>query len=134
MLNGKVYKVFGQELLTERQFAKELIFDFNALRPLEIEKRDKIIKQLFGQIAEPFFIEPPFRCDYVYNVSIGVNFYANYNLTILDCAKVTIGDNVFIPPNVTLFTAGHPIHFEQRNQEFEYAIPSSIGNNVWIGV
>ena len=133
MLSGKPYKAFGGELLSERQFAKELIFDFNALRPLEIEKRNNIIKQLFGQTAEPFFIEPPFRCDYGYNISIGANFYANYNLTILDCAKVIIGDNVFIAPNVSLFTAGHPIHFEARSQEFEYAIPISIGSNVWIG-
>jgi maltose O-acetyltransferase len=133
MLSGKPYKAFGMELLTERQNAKELIFDFNALRPAEIEKRNNIIKQLFGKILEPFFIEPPFRCDYGYNISIGVNFYSNYNLTILDCAKVTIGNNVFIAPNVSLFTAGHPIHFEPRNQEFEHALPITIGNNVWIG-
>lgn len=133
MLSGKPYQAFGMELLTERQHAKELIFDFNALRPLEVEKRNNIIKQLFGQTLEPFFIEPPFRCDYGYNISIGANFYSNYNLIILDCAKVTIGNNVFIGPNVSLFTAGHPIHFEPRNQEFEYAIPISIGKNVWIG-
>ena len=133
MLLGKPYKAFGKELLTERQYAKELIFDFNALRPSEVEKRNSIIKELFGQTVEPFFIEPPFRCDYGYNISIGANFYANYNLTILDCGKVTIGANVFIAPNVSLFTAGHPIHFEPRNQEFEYAIPILIGNNVWIG-
>jgi len=133
MLSGKPYKAFGNELLSERQFAKELIFDFNALRPSEIKKRNNIIQQLFGKTAEPFFIEPPFRCDYGYNIAIGANFYANYNLTILDCAKVTFGENVFIAPNVSIFTAGHPIHFEARNQEFEYAIPISIGNNVWIG-
>jgi len=133
MLSGKPYQAFGMELFAERQYAKELIFDFNALRPSEIEKRNNIIKQLFGQALEPFFIEPPFRCDYGYNISIGTNFYSNYNLTILDCAKVTIGTNVFIAPNVSLFTAGHPLHFEPRNQEFEHAFPISIGNNVWIG-
>jgi len=133
MLLGRPYKAFGEELLSERQHAKELIFDFNTLHPSEIVKRTNIIKKLFGQTAEPFFIEPPFRCDYGYNISIGANFYANYNLTILDCGKVTIGDNVFIAPNVSLFAAGHPIHFELRNQEFEYGIPISIGNNVWIG-
>lgn len=133
MLAGKPYKAFGTELLSERQYAKELIFDFNALRPSEIEKRNNIIRQLFKQTGDPFFIEPPFRCDYGYNISIGNNFYANYNLIILDCAEITIGDNVFIAPNVSLFTAGHPIHFEPRNQDLEYAIPISIGNNVWIG-
>lgn len=133
MLSGKPYKAFSGELLAERQRAKELIFDFNNLRPSEIEKRNNIITQLFGQTREPFFIEPPFRCDYGYNISIGANFYSNYNLIILDCAKVTIGKNVFIAPNVSIYTAGHPIHFEPRNQEFEYAFPISIGNNVWIG-
>jgi len=133
MLSGKPYKAFNEELLTERQQAKELIFDFNNLRPSEIEKRNIIIRQLFGQTGETFFIEPPFRCDYGYNISIGANFYSNYNLIILDCAKVSIGINVFIAPNVSIYTAGHPIHFEPRNQEFEYAFPISIGNNVWIG-
>jgi len=133
MLSGKPYKAFTEELLTERQQAKELIFDFNNLRPSEIEKRNIIIRQLFGQTGETFFIEPPFRCDYGYNISIGANFYSNYNLIILDCAKVSIGINVFIAPNVSIYTAGHPIHFEPRNQEFEYAFPISIGNNVWIG-
>ena len=133
MLSGKPYKAFTEELLTERQQAKELIFDFNNLRPSEIEKRNIIIRQLFGQTGETFFIEPPFRCDYGYNISIGANFYSNYNLIILDCAKVSIGINVFIAPNVSIYTAGHPIHFEPRNKEFEYAIPISIGNNVWIG-
>jgi len=87
MLSGKPYKAFNEELLTERQQAKELIFDFNNLRPSEIEKRNIIIRQLFGQTGETFFIEPPFRCDYGYNISIGTNFYSNYNLIILDCAS-----------------------------------------------
>ena len=66
-------------------------------------------------------------------LKLEITFTANYNLTILDCAKVKIGDNVFIAPNVSLFTAGHPIHHEPRNQEYEYALPITIGNNVWIG-
>lgn len=133
MLNGKPYKAFGSELFGERQYAKELIFEFNSLHPSEIEKRNEIIKKLFGNASDSFFIEPPFRCDYGYNISIGENFYANYNCTILDCAKVTIGDNVLFGPNVSLFTAGHPIHFEPRNAGIEYAFPITIGNNVWIG-
>ncbi|WP_315119344.1 sugar O-acetyltransferase [uncultured Clostridium sp.] len=133
MLSGKPYKSFGEELLGERQHAKEMIFEFNSLRPNEIEKRNEIIKKLLGKTSENFFIEPPFRCDYGYNISIGENFYSNYNCTILDCAKVTIGDNVLFAPNVSLFTAGHPIHFEPRNEGFEYAFPITVGNNVWIG-
>lgn len=133
MLEGKLYKSFGEELLNERQYAKELIFDFNALRPTEIEKRNEIIKKLFGKTKDNFFIEPPFRCDYGYNIFIGDNFYSNYNCTILDCAKVTIGDNVLFAPNVSLFTAGHPVDSELRNTGAEYAFPITIGNNVWIG-
>lgn len=133
MLNGKPYKAFGEELLGERQYAKESIFEFNALRPSEIEERNKIIRGLFGSVSDNFFVEPPFRCDYGYNISIGENFYTNYNCTILDCAKVTIGDNVLFAPNVSLFTAGHPIHFEPRNAGLEYAFPITLGNNVWLG-
>ena len=95
--------------------------------------RNEIVKKLFGNVSENSFIEPPFRCDYGYNISIGKNFYANYNCTILDCAKVRIGDNVMFAPNVSLFTAGHPIHFEPRNEGIEYAFPIIIGNNVWLG-
>jgi len=133
MISGKLYKAFGAELLKERQFAKELIFDFNALRPSEIEKRNAILRTLLGKTQKSFFVEPPFRCDYGYNIEIGENFYSNYNLIILDCAKVSIGNNVLIAPNVAIYTAGHPIDFEKRNQEFEYAFPVTIGNNVWIG-
>lgn len=133
MLDGKAYLSFGEELFSERQFAKELVFEFNNLRPSEIEKRNEILKKLLGKTGESFFIEPPFRCDYGYNLTIGENFYSNYNFTVLDCGKVTIGDNVMIAPNVSLFTAGHPIHFEPRNLGVEYALPINIGNNVWIG-
>lgn len=133
MINGKPYRASGEELFSERQHAKEMLFDFNSLRPTEINNRNDIIRNLFGKVGGSFFIEPPFRCDYGYNISIGENFYANYNCTILDCAKVTIGDNVLFAPNISLFTAGHPIHFQPRNAGIEYAFPITIGNNVWIG-
>ncbi|MGH4123627.1 MAG: sugar O-acetyltransferase [Clostridium sp.] len=133
MLNGKPYKAFVEQLSSERQAAKEMIFDYNTLRPSEGNKQKEILKKLLGAVCNDFYIEPPFRCDYGYNISIGENFYSNYNCTILDCAKVTIGDNVMFAPNVSLFTAGHPIHFEPRNAGLEYAFPISIGNNVWLG-
>ena len=133
MLNGKPYKAFGEELKSERKYAKEMIFEYNNLSPKEINKHNEIIKRIFGRVGNDFYIEPPFRCDYGYNISAGKNFYVNYNCTILDCAEVTIGDNVMFAPNVSLFTAGHPIHFEARNEFIEYAFPISIGNNVWVG-
>ena len=133
MLAGNLYKASDPELTKERQFAKEILFDFNNLKPSETEKRNKLIIKLLGKISATFHIEPPFHCDYGYNIEIGENFYANYNLVILDCAKVVIGDNVLIAPNVGIYAATHPLHFELRNQEYEFALPITIGNNVWIG-
>lgn len=133
MISGKPYQAFDKELVAERQHAKEMVFEFNALRPGKGERRREILKSLLGSIGEKFTIEPPFRCDYGYNITIGENFYSNYNLVILDCAKVTIGGNVFVGPNVGIYTAGHPLHHEMRNQEYEYAFPITIGDSVWIG-
>ena len=133
MISGLAYNAFDTELFQERQRAKEMIFDYNAMRPKEIKKRNGILKTLFGKTSGRFFIEPPFRCDYGYNIEIGENFYANYNLIILDCAKVSIGNNVLIAPNVGIYTAGHPVHPDVRNEEYEHALPITIGNNVWIG-
>lgn len=133
MLSGELYKSFDAELLAERQRAKEIVFRYNSLQPSMIEERNELLKSLFGSVKGNFFIEPPFRCDYGCNIEIGENFYANYNLVILDCAKVTIGDNVLIGPNVGFYTAGHPLHFELRNEEWEFACPITIEDNVWIG-
>lgn len=133
MLKGKLYRAYDEELTSERRRAKELTFEYNNLPPGEIHKRNEIIKKLFGKIGENFVIEQPFRCDYGYNIFVGENFYTNYNCVILDCARVTIGDNVLFGPNVSLFTAGHPVHFEPREEGLEYAFPITIGNNVWIG-
>jgi acetyltransferase-like isoleucine patch superfamily enzyme len=132
MLAGKPFK-FDEELTKERLFARESIFDFNALRPSETEKRNIIIKKLFGQIGNGFIIRPPFYCDFGYNISIGENFGANCYCIILDVSKVTIGNNVLFGPNVRLFTGGHPIHHETRNTKLGSAFPINIGNNVWIG-
>ena len=76
---------------------------------------------------------PPLYCDYGTNIQVGENFFANYQLTVLDCAAVTIGDNVQIAPNVSIYTAGHPLHPDSRNSGYEYALPITIGDNVWIG-
>lgn len=133
MLSGELYKSFDAELLAERQRAKEIVFRYNSLQPSLVEERNELLRSLFGSVKGNFFIEPPFRCDYGCNIEIGENFYANYNLVILDCAKVTIGDNVLIGPNVGIYTAGHPLHFELRNEEWEFACPITIEDNVWIG-
>ncbi len=133
MLAGKPYISGDSFIVRERILAKDLAFDYNNTRPSDIEKRRSIIKQLFGKTGERFSIEQPFHCDYGYNIEVGEDFFANYNCVILDCAKVTIGNNVMLAPNVAIYTAGHPLHYEPRNKEIEYAFPVTIGNNVWIG-
>ncbi|PRD47047.1 sugar O-acetyltransferase [Sphingobacterium haloxyli] len=133
MIAGEFYQATAKELMAERQYAKEQLFQYNSLEPSKIKARNQILKKLFGKTTSRFFIEPPFRCDYGYNIFLGDNFYANYNLIILDCAAVIIGDNVMIGPNVSLFTAGHPVHPEPRIAGWEFAKPITIGDNVWIG-
>lgn len=133
MLSGKPFKAFDKELTKDRTLAKELLFHFNELRPTEFAKRNELLKKLIGSIAKSVYIEPPFYCDYGYNIEIGNKFYTNTGLTILDSAKVKIGSNVFIGPNVGIYSVSHPIHYEPRNKYFEIAHPITIGDNVWIG-
>ncbi len=133
MLAGELYFSLDKALVKERQKAKEIIFEINNLRPSDIEGKNRLMTLLLGMIGANSQIELPFRCDYGYNIEIGDNFFSNYNCTILDCAKVTIGDYVQFGPNVSLFTAGHPVDAEKRNEGREYAFPITIGNNVWIG-
>ena len=124
---------YDRELLLDREKAKELLYDYNRLRPSQQKEKTQLLKSFLGKTGENLIIEPPFACDYGYNIEIGENFYANVNLVILDGAKVSIGANAFIAPNVGIYTAGHPLDAEQRNRGLEYARPVTIGNNVWIG-
>ncbi len=124
---------YDKDLLEQRTKAKELCYDFNNLRPSDEKGQKEILKETFRQDQNNFIITAPFWCDYGYNIEVGENFYSNHNLVILDGGKVTFGDNVFIAPNCGFYTAGHPIDFERRNKELEYAYPISVGNNVWIG-
>lgn len=133
MIAGFPYLSADELLCKERQQTKELLFELNALHPQETLKKNELFRQLFHHIGKEFCIESPFRCDYGYNISIGDHFFANYNCTILDCAPITIGHNVLFAPNVSLFSAGHPLHYEPRNAGIEYAFPITIGDNVWIG-
>ena len=133
MLNEEYYDASGEELTKEREYAKDLCYDYNHTRPSEKEKLKNIIKKLFKSTGQNYRINPPFFCDYGYNISIGENFYSNYNLIILDVCEVNIGNNVFIGPNVGIYTAGHPVNIELRNDGLEYGKKIKIGNNVWIG-
>ena len=134
MLAQKIYDAnYDEALLEERVKAKELCYDFNSLRPSDKAGQREVLKKLLGKTGAHFTITAPFWCDYGYNITLGENFYANHNLVILDGAKVTFGDNVFIAPDCGFHTAGHPIDFERRNQGLEYAYPITVGDNVWIG-
>lgn len=124
---------YDQALLEERDKAKDLCHQYNQLRPSDRSGQREVLKKLLGKTGENFIITAPFWCDYGYNIELGENFYANHNLVILDGAKVTFGDNVFIGPDCGFHTAGHPIDFERRNQGLEYAYPITVGDNVWIG-
>ena len=133
MISGELHQPSGKELALDRQRAREQINLFNSLEPSKIKQRAQILKSLFAKTTNRLYVEPPLRVDYGFNITVGDNFYANFNLTILDSAPVTIGDNVMFGPNVSLFTPGHPIDPELRVASWEYAKPISIGDNVWIG-
>jgi maltose O-acetyltransferase len=132
MLAGELYNAADEELLSEREHARNLLYEFNHTRPGDKEKRQEIIKQLIVA-KDSFYIEAPFNCDYGYNIEVGDNFYANYGCIILDVNKVSIGDNVLLAPNVQIYTAAHPIDPFERLTGKEFAKPVSIGDNVWIG-
>lgn len=112
---------------------KNKCFKYNKLNPNNVNKQQKILKSLIGELGENTTIVPPFWCDYGYNIKIGNNFYANHNLIIQDGAKVIFKDNVFIAPNCVFTTAEHAIDPELRKKGVEIAKPITIGNNVWIG-
>ncbi len=130
---GELYNAADKELAAERVKAKKLCAEYNAIEYNDYQKRDRLLDRLVALHGENTVIEPNFFCDYGYNIIMGDNFYSNHNLVILDCAEVTIGNNVFVGPNCGFYTAGHPIDAEQRNSGLEYAKPIKIGSDVWIG-
>ena len=134
MLAGKLYTASNsKELFKDYKKCKRILREYNATSEDEEDKRRALLKDLFGKIGENFHIEPPFKCDYGCNIYIGERFYANYDLIILDCCKVEIGDDVFIAPRVGIYGAAHPIDAEVRNTQLEYGKDIKIGNSVWIG-
>ena len=133
MLNGLPYDSFADGLPEERNRAKILCKKINESDDYDPALTCALLHELLGAHKEHYYIEPPFRCDYGYNIEIGDNFFSNYNFTVLDVAKVRIGDNVQIATNVSIYTAGHPIHPDSRNTGYEYGIDVTIGDSVWIG-
>ena len=134
MLAGEVYDATDPELIGELMVTREVLYEYNTLRPSECERMKEILKGLLGHIGDnDFLINQPFRCDYGKQISIGKRFFANFNFVVLDEAHVTIGDDCFIGPNVSIYTACHSTDPVERNSRREWAKPVKIGNNVWIG-
>ena len=134
MLKGMLYDAnYDPQLIEERLECKELCRDYNELRPKDIAGRNALLRKILGAAGDGLLVEQPFYCDYGYNIRVGKNFFANFNLVILDEAPVTFGDNVFVAPNCGFYTAGHPVDAGERNIGLEYARPITVGNDVWIG-
>lgn len=134
MLSGMVYSAIDDQLLKELNEVKEIIHEYNALKPSQTLRRFQILKDLLGHVADDeIIVNQPFYCDYGQQIRVGKRFFANFNLTILDEARVTIGDDCFIGPNVSIYTACHSTDPVERNTRREWAEPVTIGDNVWIG-
>ena len=134
MLAGEYYSAIDPELVRELNETKDIIQQYNNSRPSDTQGRFEILKNLIGKMADDnALIIQPFFCDYGKHIRLGKRFFANFNFTVLDEAYVTIGDDCFIGPNVSIYTACHSTNPIERNSRKEWALPVTIGNNVWIG-
>ncbi|WP_183562855.1 sugar O-acetyltransferase [Mucilaginibacter sp. SP1R1] len=133
MIAGELYDAGDPELVSGRSKARALFTQYNALSYDDKDAKKAILRQLLGGFENNIDIQSPFYCDYGFNIFAGDNLFLNFNCIILDCAPVTFGNNVFLAPNVQLYTAYHPIIAAERIKGPEYAAPITIGNNVWLG-
>lgn len=133
MLSGKLYIAKDEYLATLNKKRREIMSKFNDPSNIDIYQKQELLKDLFKHIGKNSLINYPLYVDYGCHISVGDNFYANFDCIFLDVNEITIGDNVFFGPRVCLYTAGHPIDAEIRNKEVEYALPIKIGNNCWLG-
>lgn len=133
MLAGELYVASDAELVEMRLRKFRFMDAFNGTGYEDFAERERLARELFAHVGKNVMINKPFHCDYGSNISIGDNFFANYGCVILDVNKVSIGNNVFMAPCVCLYTAGHPIDKDIRNENLEYGWPITIGDDVWIG-
>ena len=134
MLAGELYSAVDSQLIKELNETKDVIHEYNLLMPTDMEKRKRMLMDLLGHVGDDkVFINQPFYCDYGKHISVGKRFFANFNFTVLDEALVTIGDDCFVGPNVSIYTACHSTDPVERNTRREWARPVTIGDNVWIG-
>ncbi len=133
MLSGKLYDCADETLQARQRELNELVFDYNNTRPTDGTRRQTLLRQIFEDMGEGCYIEPPLHANWGSHTHLGNKVYANFNLTLVDDTHIYIGDNVMFGPNVTLCTAGHPIEPELRRQVYQYNFPIHIEENVWIG-
>ena len=133
MLSGQLYDAGDETLTAARGRAKRLTWRYHQLDPTDWDSRTQILQELLGHLGEDSWIEPPFRCDYGTQISIGDHFFANYDCIFLDVAPITIGNRVMFGPRVCLYTAGHPLAAATRNTGLEFGKPIAIGDDVWLG-
>ena len=130
----ELYLPNDEEIMREQFLCLEKLYDYNATRPLEQEKREVMLKDMFAEIGEGCYIEPPLHANWGgHHVHFGKNVYANFNLTLVDDTHIYVGDYTLIGPNVTIATAGHPIDPALREQAYQYNATVRIGKNCWIG-
>lgn len=132
MLEGEMYSPMSKELYEERTAAKKLLHRLNVTEYLMSKASALILKELLPNASKNIYIEPPFHCDYGYNIHCGSRVYFNVNCVVLDSAKVTIGSNVMFGPAAQIYTAAHPLDIETR-RKLEFAKPVTIGDDCWIG-
>ena len=133
MLRSEVYNACDPDILRELNETKDRIWEYNQIRPTLLKKRNEMLQRILGRSDEDTFINQPFYCDYGKHIRVGKRFFANFNWTVLDEAIVNIGDDCFIGPNVSIYTACHSTDPIERNTRQEWALPVTIGNNCWIG-
>lgn len=133
MESGLLYNSADPELQAQQRAVNELVYDFNATRPSETERRQQLLREIFAEVGEGVWIEPPLRANWGSHTHLGNYVYANFNLTLVDDTHVYIGDHVMIGPNVTISAAGHPIEPNLRREAMQFNMPVRIEENVWIG-
>lgn len=134
MHTGELYYPSGDEIMSEQLKCLNKLYDFNLTRPTELDKRAEMLKEMFAEIGEDCYIEPPFHANWGgKHVHFGKGVYANFNLTMVDDTHIYVGDYTLFGPNVCVATAGHPINPELRQKAYQYNIPVHIGKNCWIG-
>ncbi|MBO7326130.1 MAG: sugar O-acetyltransferase [Clostridia bacterium] len=132
--SGELYLPTDEEIMKEQLVCLERLYEFNHTRPLEQEKRQRLLREMFAEIGENCYLEPPFHSNWGgRNIHFGNNIYGNFNLTLVDDTHIYVGDNTMFGPNVIVATAGHPINAELREKSYQYNAPVSIGRNCWIG-